>query len=650
MAHQAIYRKWRPMVFDDVVGQTHITRTLKNQVMSGTEGHAYLFCGTRGTGKTTCAKILSRAVNCLHPKDGNPCNECEICRGIIDGSIMDVVEMDAASNNKVDDIRGVLDDVNYMASTAKYTVYIIDEVHMLSTSAFNALLKTLEEPPENVIFILATTEPHKVPQTILSRCQRFDFRRISADDIAVRMKEIAYADGYNITDGAVRMLASLADGSMRDGLSIMERVIAASGSEVTETDVVNTLGISTLDSVFELTDAIIDGDAAGVVASIDKALADGKNLTQLSNSVLEHFRALMICKLSPDPETLLEYEPQTIVRMKAQSEKLTFEKLNHAASVISAAQADAKAARVPRLIYELAYIKLARPETDRSPEAIADRLAAVELKLESGAPAVRRSMPAAEKTSGSGREEEIIKRLEAVETAIKNGVKASPEQEKPAPPEKKKLSARLYVPIPESELTYDYPTAKLARNWSNTINTMKHKKDPYFFPLMNCVVTFDAEGLIVLVPDDRYDFTQVTVVNHLDRIRAAFQEVTGTDYTIKIARRSDFDDRQLINPFELPKRAGTGDMADDTAPVRETPAASAPSDEKSETKDPFDRFLERFSDIIVDADKLPREEFDREAEAGVQTELSMDDDEEEPEEFLEEDELRSENEDEGADD
>ena len=204
------------------------------------------------------------------------------------------------------------------------------------------------------------------------------------------------------------------------------------------------------------------------------------------------------------------------------------------------------------------------------------------------------------------------------------------------------------MPIPESELTYDYPTAKLARNWSNTINTMKHKKDPYFFPLMNCVVTFDAEGLIVLVPDDRYDFTQVTVVNHLDRIRAAFQEVTGTDYTIKIARRSDFDDRQLINPFELPKRAEAAETADDAAPVQETAADSALSAETAEAKDPFDRFLERFSDIIVDADKLPSEEFDREAEAGVQTELSMDD-EEEPEEFLDEDELRSENEDEGED-
>lgn len=632
MAHQAIYRKWRPMVFDDVVGQSHITRTLKNQVISGTTGHAYLFCGTRGTGKTTCAKILSRAVNCLDPHDGNPCNECEICRGIIDGSIMDVVEMDAASNNGVEDIRGVLDDVNYAASAAKYTVYIIDEVHMLSQSAFNALLKTLEEPPENVMFILATTEAHKVPQTILSRCQRFDFRRISADDIAVRMKEIAYADGYKITDGAFRMLASLADGSMRDGLSIMERVISAAGNEVTESDIVSTLGISTQDSVFELVDAIIAGDAAEVVSVIDKSLAEGKNLAQLSNSVLEHMRSLMICKLSKEPETLIECEPKTLVRLKAQSEKLTFEKLNHASKVISEAQADAKAAKVPRLIYELAYIKLARPETDRSPEAITDRLAAIEQKLEYGVPQPRKA-----ETGDNG---ELLKRIEAMEAAIKNGAAAAPAVKKEEPPvQKKKPSARLYVPIPEDELTYDYPTAKLARNWNSTVNTMKQRKNPYFFPLINCMATFDAEGLIILVPDDRYNFTQRTTVNHLSEIREAFQSVTGTDYTIKVARRSDFDDSLILNPFELPKRKGES-AESESEQNRETVP-----EEKDDNDDPFDKFIEKFSDIIIDADKNISFDFDRNTEVGEQSAFDLEDSDEDDdqEEFLDENEMRETN-------
>ncbi len=638
MAHQAIYRKWRPMVFDDVVGQSHITRTLKNQIISDTVGHAYLFCGTRGTGKTTCAKILSRAVNCLHPKDGNPCNECPVCRGIIDGSIMDVTEMDAASNNGVEDIRGVLDDVNYVASEAKYTVYIIDEVHMLSPSAFNALLKTLEEPPENVIFILATTEAHKVPQTILSRCQRFDFRRIGTDDIVVRMKEIAYGDGYKLTDGAYRLLASLADGSMRDGLSIMERVIAASGSDITEESIVNTLGISTLDSVFELTEAIINGDAGAVVELTDKALSDGKDLSQLSNSMLEHFRALMICKLSQSPGELLDHDPQTLVRLKSQSDRMTFEKIEHASALIAAAQADARTARSPRLIYELAYIKLARPEIDRSPNAVMDRLASVEQKLAAGAPAAA-TAAARENTA---EKKEILNRLTAIETALKNGAApaaAAPEKKTEAPV-KKKPSARLYSPIPEDELYSDYPTAKLARNWSSIMATMSQRKNPYFFPLKNCTTTFDAEGIIILTPDDRRDFTQRTAVSHLDEIRDAFRSVTGTEYTIKIARRSDLDDSMILNPFTLKKRPGDG-----AAP--ETEEDTAGGAEQTDNNDLFSKFIEKFSDIITDADKRITFGEDTGQEFGEQSVLQLDEDEDddEPEEFLEERELRSENDD-----
>ena len=525
MAHQAIYRKWRPMIFDDIVGQTHITKTLKNQIISGTVGHAYLFCGTRGTGKTSCAKVLSRAVNCLHPNNGNPCNECEICRGIIDGSIMDITEMDAASNNGVDDIRYIKDDLNFVASNAKYTVYIIDEVHMLSTAAFNALLKTLEEPPENVIFILATTEAHKVPQTILSRCQRFDFRRISNDDIIVRMKEISHGDGYDISDDAYRMLARLADGSLRDGLSIMERVISSSGSKITAEDIVNTLGISTRESVFELTDAIINGDSAAVIRILDQVLSDGKDLGQLAMSMLEHFRSLMICKLSDDPSSLMECDAQTLMRFKAQSAKLTFEKIDHASRVIAEAQADARVAKSQRLIYELAYIKLTRPELDRSPESVMDRLAVLENKISSGAAddVSFRTQPAQSSDSS-----ELIKRIEALETAVKNGSVAVSKEEKKTikeDNEEKQVSARLYSPIPDEELTYDYPTAKLARNWKQTVEIMKQKNIPYIFPYANCVITFDSEGIIVLVPDDKIAFTEKILMSKLDTIREEFKKV-----------------------------------------------------------------------------------------------------------------------------
>lgn len=620
MAHQAIYRKWRPMTFDDIVGQTHITKTLKNQILSGTVGHAYLFCGTRGTGKTTCAKVLARAVNCLSPKDGNPCNECAVCKGIIDGSIMDVTEMDAASNNGVDDIRDIKEDINYVASNAKYTVYIIDEVHMLSTSAFNALLKTLEEPPENVIFILATTESHKVPQTILSRCQRFDFRRIRNDDIIIRMKEIAHADGYEITDTAYRMLASLADGSLRDGLSIMERVISASGNKVSENDIVTTLGISTQESVFELTDAIIKSDSSQVIRIIDRVLEEGKELSQLANSMLNHFRTLMICKVSQNPDELIECDAQTLIHFKSQSEKMTFEKINHASELISQAISDSRLAKNVRIIYELAFIKLTRPEIDRSDSAVMDRLAAVEQKMElrSGVKAVN---PPAVQADNS----ELLSRISALEKAVANGVVTDkPEPEKPI--EKKKVSARLYAPIPEDELNYDYPTAKLARNWTNTIESMLKQSSAYAVPLKNCTATFDAEGIIILVPEERYEFTQRLSISHIDEIRELFTKVTGSPYTIKIVKYGDLDEEQRKNPFDLPK-TDTVPQTDEAAEVQEQP--------EPQNTDKLDEFIERFSGIITDGDRIIRD-FDRELEAGEQS--SIDD---EREEFLDDSELSS---------
>ena len=404
------------MTFDDIIGQTHITKTIKNQILSGSVGHAYLFSGTRGTGKTTCAKVLSRAVNCLEPKNGNPCNECEICRGIIDGSIMDVTELDAASNNGVDDIRDIIGDISYIASSARYTVYIIDEVHMLSNSAFNALLKTLEEPPEGVIFILATTEPHKVPQTILSRCQRFDFRRIRPEDIIIRMKEIAHADGYDITDGAYRMLASLAEGSMRDGLSIMERVLASGGGKIDETAVTAALGIAAQEIVFSMADAIIRESGADVIRTLDRVISDGKDLGQFAAAMLSHFRAIMVCGLTDTADVLPEYDAEALARLRAQSQSIAFSKADHAVTLISRAMADAKYARSQRIVYELAYLKLARPELDRDQSAIMDRLETVEAKLSSGVG----SKPAATPVNTADTAA-IIKRLSAVEDAIKNG-------------------------------------------------------------------------------------------------------------------------------------------------------------------------------------------------------------------------------------
>ena len=266
--YQALYRKWRPMTFDDVVGQNHITETLKHELASEKIGHAYLFCGTRGTGKTTTAKIFSRAVNCENPKDGEPCNVCDTCKGIIDGRIMDVYEMDAASNNGVDAIRNLREEVIYTPAGCKYKVYIIDEVHMLTIQAFNALLKTLEEPPEHALFILATTEPQKIPQTILSRCQRYDFKRIGVDDIAGRLKKVAAAEGINATEDALELIAEIGDGSMRDALSVLDRC-SAFGEELRRENVSEIVGIVDERVLFDITEDVISNNVSGAIAKLD---------------------------------------------------------------------------------------------------------------------------------------------------------------------------------------------------------------------------------------------------------------------------------------------------------------------------------------------------------------------------------------------
>ncbi|HQA57033.1 MAG TPA: DNA polymerase III subunit gamma/tau, partial [Acetivibrio sp.] len=270
MAYLALYRKWRPLVFEDVVEQEHVVKTLRNSINTGRIAHAYLFSGTRGTGKTTMAKIFSRAVNCLNPKDGDPCNECEICKGILNGSLLDVIEIDAASNNGVDNVRELRDEVVYTPSKAKYKVYIIDEVHMLSTGAFNALLKTLEEPPSHVIFILATTEPHKLPATILSRCQRFDFRRISVDSIAKRIEYIAGESGVDIKEDASRLIAKLSDGALRDAISILDQCISLGNKELTYEDVLKVVGLVTDTFIVEVVDNIKNQDVGKVLEAVNR--------------------------------------------------------------------------------------------------------------------------------------------------------------------------------------------------------------------------------------------------------------------------------------------------------------------------------------------------------------------------------------------
>lgn len=571
MAHQAIYRKWRPMVFEDIVGQSHITKTLKNQIVSGKVGHAYLFCGTRGTGKTTCAKVLARAVNCLNNTNGSPCNECEICRGIIDGSILDVNEIDAASNRKIDDIREIISDVKYVASTAKYTIYIIDEVHMLTTEAFNALLKTLEEPPEHVIFILATTEPQKVPQTILSRCQRFDFRRIRNDDIILRMKEIAHGDGLKLTDGAYKMIARLGDGSMRDALSILERIVSACGTEITERDITDTLGISTRENVFGMIDAVVKNSPADILKIIDDILSEGKDLGVFADSVIKHLRDLMICKVSDKPEELIDLSSEDMVRLKAQSDRVSFEKITNMTSVLSSVKADARWVKSPRVIYELAFIRLARPETDSTPEALMDKLRSMEMQ-----------------PMQSSHDEELSARIDAIEEKLKNGVTVNvtdkPQEVAPKKEKKKEVSARLYNPIPENMLNAANPIVAVAKKWDKFANVICSQAGHLKAVLINRPITIDADGLILLFRREE-EFSKNLALQYKSDLKKLFRKVSGSDCELKIAFEDELEGH-MIDYWSLPVPEGG---AQDGA-------------EPDENTDPLDTISEKFGDIVEMSD------------------------------------------------
>lgn len=322
----ALYRKWRPKVFSDVVSQEHITQTLQNQVRLGKTAHAYLFTGSRGTGKTTCSKILAKAVNCLHPVDGNPCLECEICRGIENGSILDVTEMDAASNNGVDDIRDLRDEASYTPSACKYRVYIIDEVHMLSVSAFNALLKIMEEPPPHVLFILATTEIHKVPQTIVSRCQQYDFRRIRPADIAARLMQVSENEDFTLTEDAARLIARLADGGMRDALSLLDQCVAF--SDHVDPDVVaSTAGIAGSEQIYALADAILRQDAGESLRLVSELYENAKGIDRLCTEMISHFRDVLLCRSVSDPTGLVICLPDELERLQKQAASVSLDRV-----------------------------------------------------------------------------------------------------------------------------------------------------------------------------------------------------------------------------------------------------------------------------------------------------------------------------------
>lgn len=385
MSYMALYRKWRPSTFDDVRGQDHIVQTLKNQISTGRIGHAYLFCGTRGTGKTSIAKIFARAVNCEHTADGSPCNSCSTCQGILSGSSMNVVEIDAASNNGVDNIREIREQVQYPPTEGRYRVYIIDEVHMLSPGAFNALLKTLEEPPSYVIFILATTEVHKIPITVLSRCQRYDFRRITMETLTSHLKNLTEAEQIPVEERALSYIARAADGSARDALSLLDQCVAFHyGKTLTYDNVLEVLGAVDVSVFSELLRAVLEKDTTGCIRRLEEMVIQGRELGQFVNDFIWYLRNLLLIKTAEDAEDMVEMSEDNIRQLKEEAGMVDGETLMRFIRVFSELSGQLRYASQKRVLIELALIKLTKPQMEQNLDSILQRLNELEERMDEG--------------------------------------------------------------------------------------------------------------------------------------------------------------------------------------------------------------------------------------------------------------------------
>ena len=381
--YQVLYRKYRPKVFADVYGQEHVTSTLKNEIKENRIAHAYLFTGSRGTGKTTCAKILAKAVNCENSVDGEPCNECEVCKGLDSGTIYDVVEIDAASNNGVDNIRDLREEANYTPSRGKYRVYIIDEVHMLSTGAFNALLKTLEEPPAHVIFILATTEVHKLPATILSRCQRFDFKRIQPETMSVRLKQVAQLEGMELDDDAAILIARIADGALRDGLSILDQC-AGRSKKIDSAIVSEVAGLAGREALYKLTDCICTQNSSSAMTVISELYQNSYDMERLCVEMINHLRNFLIVKTVKDSRGLIICTDDEYNSIILSAENFTLENVIFALDLFQDALTKIKTGANARVELEMAFVKLCEPKLDVNIDSLVDRISKLERAVNRG--------------------------------------------------------------------------------------------------------------------------------------------------------------------------------------------------------------------------------------------------------------------------
>ncbi len=526
--YRVLYRKWRPQTFEDVSGQPHITATLKNELLSGRVAHAYLFTGSRGTGKTTCAKILSKAVNCLSPINGNPCNECEICQGIDNGSILDVIEIDAASNNGVDNIRDLRDEANFTPVKSKYRVYIIDEVHMLSTGAFNALLKILEEPPEHVIFILATTEVHKLPATILSRCQRFDFKRISPEDICKRLQFVAEKENLTLNDDAAALIAKIADGALRDALSLLDRC-CASDDNITAEIVTKSAGLAGRDYLTKLSDCIIEKDCAKALGIINELHINSCDMERLCSEFMFHLRDLMITKTVKNADEVLICTEDELEQLKSLGAKIPLEELLYSLNVVQTALSDIKRSSNKRIPLEMAFVKMCSEQLDTGSEALLKRIAVLEAKIASGDFTVKTenkvSQPKAEEPKN-----EISQPDEAPAKTEENKTFETPEpkiQTSQAPVAEKPQQT-------ESNNTEAVPF----QNWAEVMDELK-KTDMPLVGILNGASAYTKDNFILIKSDNPALSTFIRKDLHASFLSKAVVTVTGKQYKIGLYKQPE---------------------------------------------------------------------------------------------------------------
>ena len=519
----SLYRKWRPKTFDEIVGQNQVAETLKNSVKTGRIAHAYLFCGTRGTGKTSSAKIFARAINCENPQDGNPCNKCRSCLGILEGSVLDVYEMDAASNSGVNNIREIRDEVIYSPADCKYKVYIIDEAHMLTQEAFNALLKTLEEPPAHVIFILATTEPESIIPTVLSRCQRFDFKRISPDVIASRIEKIAEAEKLSLTPDAAELIASLADGSMRDALSILEQCSAAKPDGIKTSDVTEITG--TIDSapLFEVVYAISENNTKTAMKITSNILISGKEVITFFEELIAHFRALMLCKAGGNTKDLLEKTDEETEKYLKQAQNFSIDRIMFSINTLGEHLLLSKKLPSPRTAVEMAMIKLCSPVYSSDINALAARISALENKL---AAILGNHIP-----------------FEKEDRPIEK-------EDRPVFEETKPKEFENISPSPPKDSTQSESEAESGgswEKWNEAIKKIKEESKTLYTFLFNAEALYFGDEIELVLSND-LAYNKISTPEGKDYLSKLFSQIQGKDLRVSVSKKGNLKSRNSSSP------------------------------------------------------------------------------------------------------